>query len=440
MYLWEKQAKERERQAQIALMKQPDISPCDQYGEEGNTHFIAMMCSSSHTYGNALAYIQNYIINLFPKDLFKTIHVNSKIAHRQIRSTPKEFIKKTKPMIIFRPRIANRTEDRFMQGTKLIERDVDIFHTWDRGQLQPFFNDAENDISVKFLMNRIVMYVDVVCNFATLMQQLDYHDMLMNVTRWESPLSQQTCLESYLSPELLNALSKLSGIPMVNEKGNTKEFLEYLNQNSSYPITYKLQGSTKTKEFYRYYPANIEITFTDLDKDDGDRVGNIMDQYQLMFTVKMEYNSSGFYYIIGEDVNKIDLPVIAETSDSLVPLFTDVILNEDYILQHGWHLYNRVSLMLDDENDSLNFTSLLNESILEALRYHMMNGLPIDDIIDIRIRRQGQPIHEGKDYTIDWDKKEINFINQHTYFTYSILFYANISSINDLIKKVYDLK
>ena len=35
-------------------------------------------------------------MGLFPDNMFKTIHVNSKIAHRQIRSTPHEFIKKTK--------------------------------------------------------------------------------------------------------------------------------------------------------------------------------------------------------------------------------------------------------------------------------------------------------------------------------------------------------
>lgn len=437
MYLYEKLAKEKARQEMVDQMSDADITPDDNYEE---THFIAMMCSSSHTYGNALAFIQNYIINFFPKDMFKTIHVNSKIAHRQIRSTPSEFIKKTKPMIIFRPRIATRNEDRFMQGTKLIERDIDIFHTWDRGQLQPFFFDPKNNISVKYLMNRVVMYVDVICNFATLMQQLDYYDLLNNVTRWDSPLTVSTCLESYLSPELLAALSELSGIPLINEKGNTKEFLDYLNSNSSYPITYKLQGSTKTKEFYRYYPVNMEVTFMDLDKDDGDRVGNIMDQYQIMFTCKMEYNTSGFYYIIGEKADTVSLPVMNEGTDGLVPIFTDVLLREDLNLQHGWNLYNRLSMMLDNENDTLEFTSYLNDSINQAINYHLINGIPMTDLIDIRIRKQGQIIQEGKDYTIDWERKEIQFINQHTYFTYSVLFTVNIAYINDLIKKIFDLK
>ena len=58
------------------------------------------MSSMSHTYGNVLAFMQKWIMDLFPKDMFKTIHVNSKIAHRQLKSTEHEYIKKMKPMII----------------------------------------------------------------------------------------------------------------------------------------------------------------------------------------------------------------------------------------------------------------------------------------------------------------------------------------------------
>jgi hypothetical protein len=438
MYLYEKIALDKEREAKFAHNSDADIIDSNFYD---NTHFIALMCSSSHTYGNALAFIQNWIINLFPKDLFKTIHVNSKIAHRQIRSTPNEFIKKTKPMIIFRPRIADRNEDRFMQGTKLIERDGDLFHTWDQGQLQPFFHDPQHNISIKYLMNRTVMYVDVICNFSTLMQQLDYYDLLANATRWDIPFSLTTCLESYLSPEMLNTVSKLSGVPLTDSKGHTKEFLQYMNQNSQYPITYKLQGSSKTKEFYRYYPVNIECHMTDLTKDEGDRVGNIMDQYQIMFTCKMEFNSSGFYYIIGENIHEIGLKSMEESNDpDLVTLFTDVVLNEDYNLQHGWHLYNRVSLLLENENDTLNLDQLLNDSILSTIKYHLDNGLPIYEFLDIRVRRQGNPIHEGRDYTIDWNTRELTFVEQNTYYTYSIIVYVNVEYVNDLIKKIYNLE
>ena len=95
--------------------------------EPHEVKYVSMLGSAAHTYGNALACAQNWVMNLFPDDTFKTIHVNSKIAHRQILSTPHEFLKKSKPMIIFRPRISY-DEDRFMNHTFITERLGDIYH------------------------------------------------------------------------------------------------------------------------------------------------------------------------------------------------------------------------------------------------------------------------------------------------------------------------
>ena len=53
--------------------------------------YVSMMGSAAHTYGNALAIGQKWILDLFPNNTFKTIHVNSKIGHRQILSTPHEY-------------------------------------------------------------------------------------------------------------------------------------------------------------------------------------------------------------------------------------------------------------------------------------------------------------------------------------------------------------
>jgi hypothetical protein len=83
---------------------------------------------------------------------------------------------------------------------------------------------------------------------------------------------------------------------------------------------------------------------------------------------------------------------------------------------------------------------MLNDSIREVMKYHMNNGLRMTEFMDFRIRRQGKPIHEGIDYTIDWIHRKINFNNQNTYYTYTIMLCVNIEYINNLIKDVYGLK
>ena len=437
MYLYEKLEQERKRrEKQIAFTTPPPPPP--------EKRFVSLMTSMSHTYGNALAFIENWVLDLFPKDgngdsMFKTIHVNSKIAHRQIRSTNKEFLKKSKPMIIFRPRIAPYDEDRFLQGTPLITRQADIHPTWGGGSLLPFLDDPQHDIAVKFQLNRVVFYVDVIIILETLMEQIDYRHYLENAIRWDQPFNLRTAFESFMPQEMLSILGDCCGVPLYDDNGNVADFLKYMNQHSAYPITYKFRGASGTKEFFRYYPVTVETTLSSLSTDEGEQVGSIMDSYQLDFTIKMEFYSNGFYYIYSNS-HDIKMPLIKYNNTELIPTFTDVLSRADLNLDHGWHLYNRGAIRLEDPNDSLCIDSLLNNSIRLAIDYHLKNNMPLCDLIDLRVRKQGRLARYGREYTVDWSTRTVQFINQDTFHTFSFQIIINLEYINNLIKTIYNLK
>lgn len=406
--------------------------------EVKDKRYISLMSSSSHTYGNALAFIQNWILNLFDKDLFKTIHVNSKIAHRQLRSTNQnhEFLHKTKPMAIFRPRIAQEDESKFLSGTALIERQTDLYNTWGATNLEPFFSDPVHNIEVRYQLNRSVMYIDCVFIFSTLMQQLDYYDYIKNAVRINHPFLIPTFLESYMPQEMLKIISDITGVPLYDQNNSTREFLQFMNQNSGYPVSYKLQGSSATREFYRCYPVNIDTTITDLSRDEGEKVGHTMNNYQVTMTVRIEFNSTGFYYIFSDKIFDIKLPKVSTDSSEIIPFFTDVILKEDLNLQNGWHLYNSASCLLEKIRDSIEIESLINASIRKVINYHLDNGMPLFEFLDVKIRRQGKLLIEGMDYKIDYKNMTVYFNNSSTYFTYKFLICVNAEYINDMIKRI----
>ncbi|MBO6243270.1 MAG: hypothetical protein J6O41_01695, partial [Clostridia bacterium] len=286
MYLYQRIQKEKEEEEKRLHMV--DASVLDnRYNPD--KRFVSMMTSMSHTYGNVLAWAQKHVLDIMPEDLFKTIHVNSKIAHRQIRSTNHEFLKKTKPMIIFRPRIGTEDEERFLKGTPLIERQYNLYHTRGATNLQPFFEDPRNDLMIKYQQNRSILYVDVIMIFSTLMNQIDYVHYLQNAIVWNSSRFEPVFLESYIPQEMLKIVSDISGIPLFDADNSTKTFLQYLEQNSMSPITYKLQGSSGTREFYRYYPTHIDTMFSDLSWDEGEKNGHIMIQYQVSFSMRLEF-------------------------------------------------------------------------------------------------------------------------------------------------------
>lgn len=411
--------------------------------DEHQLRYMSAMASSAHTYGNLLAVVQKWFLSIFPDDLFKTIHVSSRMAHTQILSTPTQFIKKTKPMVIFRPRL-EYGEDVFLGKTMITERQGGgPINTMSPGtvDLNPFLYDANRYIDVQFSQVRRVMYLDVVMVFATLFQQMNYMDYLNAQLVVNKPFDIPTFLESLIPMSFVNKLSELSGVPVHAEDGTVSGFLEYLNNHSFYPVTYKLAGSTGKEEFYRYYPTSILAEVKDLDKDDGESTNQVMTSYRITMSIRLEFWAPSITYLFSpkiKDMRSIEMP----DDSTLIPLYTDVFNYDDMNLAPGWSVYSHASYKLDNPNDVVEFTPILSDSIICAMNYHKANSIPYVNFIDIKVRRQGELLEYGYDYTIDYDKKTVNFINQKGcgFYTYTIVIAIDIGYINELIKNLYHLE
>ena len=67
--------------------------------------------------------------------------------------------------------------------------------------------------------------------------------------------------------------------------------------------------------------------------------------------------------------------------------------------------------------------------------------MPLIDLIDIKVRKQGTLLFEGRDYTIDFDNFVVKFNNKdYNYYTYSMYISINVLYLNTLIKQIFGLK
>lgn len=404
--------------------------------------YVQMMCSTAHTYGNAVAFIQKWLIDQFPKrdngdSVFRSINVSTKLAHRQILRTPHEISKNNKPILVLRPRI-DHNEDRFLKGTPLTDRLLLGKMNYSPEVLQPFFFDKRREIAIKYQLNRTVMYIDVVMLFSTYIQQQNYVNYIKNQFPINNPFDLDTCFESYLSPELMEMISDLSGVPIMTD-GSVKPFLSYMNQNSIAPVTYKLQGSSNTQEFYRYYPAKLITTISDINVQDGEKNGMINDSYAVDFTIRTEFYNAGFYFLFSDKIFKNKLPSIPDDS-TIIPIFTDVVLREDWDLRTGWTMYTRASARVDNGRTKLNFKSLLSKSIVTAVDHYMEKGYFIGDILDVRIREHGRNMSYKTEYQIDYENFDILFNDAKEWCTYTVMICINPENINNLISTLFNLK
>ena len=408
--------------------------------------YMAVMANSAHTYGNLLATLEKWFLSLFEENFFKTIHVSSQIAHKQILTTPQKFIKKAKPMIIFRPRI-EFNEETFLGNTMITKRmGGGPINSMSPGtvELQPFFFDPKAQIDIQFSSVRRVMYLDIVLVFNTYLQQINYMNFLLAEFNTRTPFDIDTYLESHLPNSFLSTLSRLAGIPIhdPNDGDSVSKFLSYMNSNSYFSVTYKLAGSTGKEEFYRYYPARIIGELQDIDAQEGDSTGQIMTSFRIPLTFRFEFWTPNITYLFSPKLTQTITNHVENPGDStLIPVFADVFNLDDLNLAPGWSMYSHASYTLDKPNDSVDFSPILQNSIREAIDYHIKNSIPLINLIDIKVRKQGRLLEEGYDYVIDYVNKVVHFNNKdYGFYTYTIVIAIDQLYINELIKDVFHLE
>lgn len=414
---------------------------------EDRTSYAVVPSSISHTFGNVTGFITEYVKGLFPKDYFKTVNIASMISYRHfnvLNNTNKDFIKKNKPMLIIRPRIDVLNNDVFLNGSLLTTRITDNFYDRDFGNLQPFVEDLEKGLGIRYLMNRIKMYFDVSIILESQIEQINQAIYLKNIVRQELPFFIETALESNVPREIMQGIAHDANID-INE---TKTLLDYLNSHSLYPVTYKLKNSTGNDEFFRYYPVQMDSIITGLSMDDGSKKGFVDDSYLINFTIETEFNTAGLYYYYtqeAETVQRISMNTdigFSDTQNKVNPSFTIVdLFNQEP--PPGWTLYTAPLYKVEGDESSyrLNFEQIINSSIEKTIKFHLEKGMDVGNVVRIFVIKDTEQLDETKgDFIVDYENLDLitNVVN--TTSTYRMIVYVNTLYINTLVSDLLEFE
>lgn len=406
-------------------------------------------CSSvslAHTFGNATAIMTNYIESLFTDGYFKTIHTTTKIGYKEFdfnRNQDKELSKKRKPMLVVRPRVVLDNNDAFLADTFKTRRFTDDFRSGDYDELQPFFEDKKRSIYIKYLLNRLTMDFDITIITSTTMEQLNLANYLKNRVRWEMNFPIYTYLEGHTSRKLYELISNDSGIPILDENGNIRRFLDYVNSHSCYPVTYKLKGSTGNDEFFRYYGTSMDTVFRDLSIDEGNKKNLVDDEATITFTVRTEFDAAGLYYYYTKNTAIDDFTDISSFSDDevVVPVFTVDINYPKTKLPEGYQLYTNVMWHLEDETateDEVEFGEILSAVMQRLFEYCGKNNIPKEPYIHFEIMCNNYQLVEGRDFKVDLENMKLKILFCRPNVTYRLFIYTNVLYCNKLMASLMD--
>lgn len=409
-------------------------------------NYASANTSIAHTFGNATASISHMVRNLFPADYFKTINVATKVAHSyfDILSVKDkgEFIRKSKPYLIIRPRAEILSTDKFLDNTFLGTRMTNTFDGGDFGNLMNFISDPKLGYQCKYLMNRHRMSFDVSIIVESFMEQMNIANMLKNRVRWEMPMNLNFPMECQVPSSMIRGISDISGISM----DDTPELLTYLNAHSAFPVTYKMKTSTGNEEFFRYYQAMVDGMFSNLSADDGSKKGFIDDTFAISFTIDIEFEGAGIYHLFSRDQDMIK-KITYDTNDAFIAddgSVLDILYTQQDIfsdgLPVGWELYAAPVYKVEhsDKPDVIQLSDIMNNTILSVCEFQDMHNIDMSTIIDIKISMDGRDLVADKDYIIDYRKKRLVTLRVNKMSTYRILIHVNVAKINQLAIELLD--
>ena len=411
--------------------------------EVWKNNFMTVYTSASHTYGNALSSIEQFIIDIFPSGLFNSINTAIASSNIQMRSTPAQLVKKRCPMIVSKCRIDfGQDANRSMAHTLLTDRQSDIQMTWGLGNLQPFMNDRVHNFKLEWFLNRWVMNVDFILVFNTINEQINWMNYLLNSVKIMHPFLLNRPLETMIPRPLIDEISYLSGVPVYDNR-SVGPFIQYLQSISEYPIPYKLKSGSGNDEFFRYYMAEMDLNISDPESNEGTRSSQTNRLYEISFTVRAEFNGVGYFFLTSPSIryqgNKPICP--SEDDKTIVCHYTDDINYRLINIPPGWSILATPSVKFKSYDDNtVSLQPVLDERLNRLIDFFIQHGMDPSLFLSIEFRKRSSIVELTSPWRIDWKQRLLIMENVDLHEQYRLLILVNTGLIHNYEKMAWGVK
>lgn len=413
----------------------------------------------THTIGNGLFIMTEYIKSLFEQDFFSYVHIGSRIAYkefmRQEAMIRSQIIKKRRPILVIRPRPIFFDDDIFMARSAWTTPINNTMFDKDTSNYIALFRDDKHDISISYMMNR--MRIQTLCTIMveTEIQQQNIYNALRNQFVDNRIYWMKNAMEINVPPQIINLVSELSGVPVHDpETGLTRKFLNYLMSNANRYFTYKKDSATGNEEFFVYYPLTMELVFTDWSLEDLEKKNMVSENASINFTFTTEFNTIGSYQISTERDDSVLRANTVITTDATgtvaYPMFTvDNLFRETN--KDGYKLFYTNIFNIDPEvkredPDILDLSPVFRDSDLkEILRYMDNHGTDYNILFNFIIMKNNKMLNsdrkKGKvDYIVDLHKQRILIYNKTKNATYRLVIYLNNLYILKIMNEINEFE
>jgi hypothetical protein len=430
----------------ISNLKKHDIMPKKIEIMEAFNHKLNMsLCvpSVSSSYSMCINYMRAWIKNKFDSKYFKSEFVSGRnILYDFINKDKNTILHIVKPALSINPKLDtdyNRDDvDSYQAGLNLYLNKLRYTDS--------FFKDTENDRYIAFCPELLKINFSFRIKVSSKAHAIDLLKFLKMAVRSGGVITDSIDLDFHVPTELMYRVAKDAGFELDDKGVSSPElFIQYLNKNSALAFMYKYRSIKGIFEYFIRVPnCYIRIKNENVTMDDGDRDGQLDNNFIVEFESECLFTSPQFYaYYSAERKDYVKEFENNGTYNIYELCLCDIpVLNDK-----GWNQYITSDYIDDDENyDSskptiIDFKELITSTVskgglYEKCEYLKQSYLNPSLFIDIKLYND----NKEQQITIDWANYVITSINPLPSKSSHIVFYVDLNYSNEYYINRYNTK
>lgn len=393
--------------------------------------------SSVHGYSLAIEYMRNWLINTYPKNFFKTVHVGGKHVYDDYRDFKKIQQQVEKPAIAINPSL---NTDYNRENVDLIQGGLDIYTRRSPYYDDRFFYDKGSNLAIGLMFKEIEMPFQIRMRVKSRAQQLDLLEYTKINCRIGSTQTHFIDMDCHVPYDIILSLAIDMGFETIKDDDSyhikdVVSFLNYLNRYSKLPFLYKMRTINGRCEFFiRIKHCHVHISCLEgVQIDDGERQGSLDSNFHLEFNPILRFSVPAIYSYYSMAEHRI---MNKEVGD-IKAMYQIISVKPPETNEKGWDQY--LTTQWSDETKHINtihFKELLGNSDLQRVLEHTVSlGLSPSIFMDLKIYngQQGLPVY------IDWENFTINVNRDVADEVSDIAIYADLLYINRTLANIDNL-
>lgn len=389
--------------------------------------------STVHGYSVAIEYIKFWLLSKFPKNFFKTVHINGKHVLADYRHLNDRTMKQIlRPAVAIVPQI---NVDYNRDNVDLIQGGLNIYTRPSGYWVDRFFNDIDNNLYIGIRMKQIEMPFGIKIRVQSRAQQLEVLEFTRIACRIGSTQTHFVDLDIHVPYDIMMALAMDAGFEIVTDVNgdphvkNIPAFLHYLNTYSSIPFLYKLRTINGHCEYFiRLNHCHTHIACLDgISIDDGDRDNMLENNFHIEFTATLLFTVPQLFSYHSMEEHRIQ----EKELDGKLGMYQIVSVKPPEVNTKGWHQYLTTQWVDSSKHlSNIDFSELIHsENLMRVINHNREIGLSSDMFMDIILYNGQQDIP----IKIDWARNLIR-VNQDVRENVSdIAIYTDTSYINETL-------